>query len=90
MPSDSITRSAWSVKSNGPSPTARLARNAGTSERFTRPGFVREVWSIVPPVRSIERTAAGSSRRTQPRSDSASPGTWCSSAAQPRRRPTTS
>src|SRR4029079_10340306 len=59
MSSASTTRSAWSVKSNGPSPSARDARCAGTSPGRTRLRFVREVCRKGPPVRSIVRTVAG-------------------------------
>jgi hypothetical protein len=59
-PSRSTTRRQWSVKSNGPSDSACPwpARNAGTSRGLTLPGLVREVCSMVPPVRSMVRTSA--------------------------------
>ncbi len=90
MASDSMTRSAWSVKSNGPSPLARPARCAGTSPGRTRLGFVRDVWRNVPPVRSIVRTTDGVSGWNHSDADVGSSGSWWSSAAHPRRSPTTS
>ena len=59
---DSITRSAWSVKSNGPSPSMRCARWGGTSFGADAAGLVRDVCRNVPPVRSIVRTTFGVER----------------------------
>ena len=48
----------WSRRS---SPSRPSLRKSGSSSARTFAGFVREVWRIVPPVRSIVRTAFGSS-----------------------------
>ena len=56
-----MARRTCAVRSNGPWPCASPARKEDLVRR-TPPGFVRDVCSTVPPVRSIVRTEAGSRR----------------------------
>ena len=87
------TRMAWPVQSTLPSSraTRSAARTkAGTSSGLTATGLVRELCSIVPPVRSILRTASWSSFTVKAADVAGSSGSMPMTLAQPRRRPTTS
>ena len=88
-----VSRTCW-VRSYTPSEVWRSATVAGSSQggsaeaRILR-GFVRELWSIVPPVRSIVRVLLRSRIRTYSGSGSG-PRRWWVRPSQPRRMPTTS
>ena len=86
--------STWSVRSYTPSAVCVSATvfgssQAGRAAAFILRGLVREVWSTVPPVRSIVRVLIRSSTRTYSGSSSG-PRRWWVRPSQPRRMPRTS
>src|SRR6185436_5459357 len=84
------TASVRSTLPSGPGGGAMLFRCSGTLSAWTSAGLIRELWSTVPPLRSMVRVLATVSGMSHSELSAPWKGTVWSSAAHPRRSPRTS